>query len=311
MANEQQSLPDENFRDAEDNGGHFVQPNVLPSNLHPNFSRIEFPKLTNTQSVEYWFMRLESWFRLRNITDESIRFEAIVASLTPQLFDQVVDIVVSPPQSEPYKKLKAALIDKFTDSEYTRVDKLLSTAPLCSQRPSHLLAEIRRAGATRDEKILRVCWMRRLPVSIRTIFSASKLSLADLAEMADATYDTLQADISQVSSPSYVSSSSSTLSSSVAAVSSQSELIKCIESLSLQINELNKKQDNRSSRGREFQRADSRNRSASRVTSQSRDQTPAAKRKPTCYYHRNFGTQARKCQPPCDFTAAPLTPAKQ
>lgn len=308
--NEQQGL-DEEFHDSSEQSDHHQNHNAIPPVSHPNFSRIEFPKLTNTQSVEYWFIRLESWFRLQNISDENVRFEAIVASLTPQLFDQVVDIIATPPEVEPYKKLKAALINKFTDSEYTRVDKLLSTVPLGAQRPSHLLAEIRRAGATRDEKILRVCWLRRLPVSIRTILSASKGTLVELAEMADATYDTVNAEnISQVAS---YASSSSTFSSpqSTSAVSTQNELIKRIEALSLQVNELHQRQKHQPSRGREQQRSHGRKRSSSRASSQQRDQTPAANRQPTCWYHRYFGTQARKCESPCDFPAASPKAAKQ
>lgn len=299
MADEQ-THQEEPFRDAEDGGDHPVQANVSSSTVRANFSRIEFPKLTNTQSVEYWFIRLESWFRLQNITDENVRYEAIVASLTPQLFDQVVDIVTAPPQIDPYKTLKAALINKFTDSEYTRVDKLLSTVPLGAQRPSHLLAEISRAGATRDEKILRVCWLRRLPVTIRTILSASKGTLAELAAMADATYDTLQTEnVFQVAS--HASSSSAGISSTP---SVHSDLIKCIETLSCQINELKMKQDHQS-RGRGQHKQDHRQRSLSRNASRQRDKTPAANRQPTCWYHRNFGTQARKCEPPCDFSTAP------
>lgn len=95
--------------------------------MRHNFSKIEFPKLTDTQCIEYWFIRLESWFRLQQIHDETVLFEAIVASLTPQLFDQVVDIIISPPNEEPYQKLKAAIIKKIAYSEYTRVDKLLSS----------------------------------------------------------------------------------------------------------------------------------------------------------------------------------------
>lgn len=150
----------------DDQDGGAPPPPPPPEN-RPNFGRIEFPKLTDAQGVEYWFIRVESWFSLQGIEDETVRFKAIVASLTPQLFDQVVDLVVTPPDHEPYKKLKAAIIEKFADSEFTRVDKMLSTVPLGAQRPSHLLAEIRRAGATRDERILRVVWLRRLPVSIR------------------------------------------------------------------------------------------------------------------------------------------------
>lgn len=282
-----------------------------PPPPQPNFGRIEFPKLTDTQSVEYWFIRVESWFRLQNIVDETVRFEAIVASLTPQLFDQVVDLIITPPEEEPYKKLKTAIIEKFADSEYTRVDKLLSTVPLGAQRPSHLLAEIRRAGATRDDKILRVCWLRRLPVSIRAVLSASKSGLTELAEMADATYDTLQGDsVLQVASGSL---SNTTINSATTAVPTQNELAKCIEALTAQIGEMRKFSE-RKSRNREQTRNNNsdnnRQRSSSRGGNQNRDQTPARNRMPTCWYHRNFGSQAQKCEQPCDFPSEPPQPPR-
>lgn len=273
-----------------------------PPQSRPNFGRIEFPKLTDTQSVEYWFIRIESWFSLQEIVDEKVRFRAVVASLTPQLFDQVVDLVVTPPDEEPYKKLKEAIIEKFADSEFTRVDKLLSTVPLGAQRPSHLLAEIRRAGATRDEKILRVVWLRRLPVSIRAVLSASKAPLTELAEMADASYDTVQDEtISQVAA-NFAPNAHSGGNTASTSVVTQGELAKCIEALTLQISEMRKEQK---PRGRSEQRNSDRQRNFSRNASRNRDQTPAADRLPTCWYHRNFGTQARKCEMPCDFPSSP------
>lgn len=261
-----------------------------PANKHI-FGKIEFPKITSNLTIEHWFVRLESWFRLQDVQDEVVRFEAVVASLTPELFDQVIDVVVSPPQNNPYKVLKATLIAKFTDSEYTRVDKLLSTVPLGAQRPSRLLNEIRRAGATQDENILRVCWLRRLPVTIRTILSASKGSLVELAVIADAAFDTIQSEhVSQVatSSSSLVSQPQTSTQHDAVHI----ELVKCIGELSLQISEL------RQSRSRENQqRRDNSKRSHSRH----RDSTPSTKGQPTCWFHRNYGTQARNCTPPCDF----------
>lgn len=284
------------------------QRNNTPPANRPNFSRIEFPKLTDTQSVEYWFIRIESWFGLQNINEESVRFQAVVASLTPQLFDQVVDLVVTPPAEEPYKKLKEAIIEKFADSEFTRVDKMLSTVPLGAQRPSHLLAEIRRAGATSDERILRVVWLRRLPVSIRAILSASKSPLSELAEMADASYDTIQNDnISQVASTSAACAPTASGSSTSATIVTRDELAKCIEALTLQINEMRKSKDQRP-RGRSQNRNNDRQRDLSRHANQNRDRTPAGSRLPTCWYHRNFGTQAQKCQHPCDFHTRPQPP---
>lgn len=272
-----------------------------------NFNKIEFPKLSDNHSVEYWFIRIESWFRLQNISDESVRFEAIVASLTPQLFDQVVDLIINRPEDNPYQKLKTALIEKFTDSEYTRVDKLLSTVPLGAQRPSHLLAEIRRAGATQDDKILRVCWLRRLPATIRAVLSASKAPLGELAEMADATYDTLQIEnINQLSVANNATATTTTLTGN-----SQVDLIKCIESLSQQIGELKAtvvQKQNYQSRGR--QRSENRHRSSSTQRRERSPSAPAANRQPTCWYHRNFGTQSTKCQPPCDFPMQPPPTSK-
>lgn len=284
------------------NGSNSTANNSNP-NRH-NFSKIEFPKFTDTQCVEYWFLRLESWFRLQQISDETVQFESVVASLTPQLFDQVVDLVVSPPSEEPYKKLKKAIIEKFADSEYIRVDKLLSTVPLGSQRPSHLLAEIRRAGATRDEKIIRVCWLRRLPATIRAVLSASRAPLAELSDMADATFDTLQMD-----TIAEMTSSSSSAGPSCAAEptsTTNKEIIQYIQSLSKEIGELKSTVNSiQQQRSRSQNRPENRQRSTSRSSSHQRDQSSGSNRLPTCWYHRNFGTQAQKCEKPCDFPSQP------
>lgn len=242
------------------------------------FHRIEFPRLDNERNIEYWFIRLESWFKLQNIGDSIVRFEAVVSTLTSQLFDQVVEIISNPPEENPYGVLKAALIRKFADSEHTRVDKLLSTVPLGAQRPSHLLAEIRRAGATSDENILKVCWLRRLPVEIRSVISAAKVPLTELAEMADSTFDTLQPR--------------NTLNAIDSNGTSTSQLVQCLENLSRQINELkfhgrNSRSANRSGNARD--RSSSRNSRAGQI----------------CWFHKRFGARAQKCNKPCNFQSTP------
>lgn len=226
----------------------------------PNFSRIEFPKLTDTHNIEYWFIRLESWFRLQGISDEVVRFEVVVASLTPQLFDQVVDIIIAPPKAEPYTRLKASIIEKFSDSEYTRVDKLLSTVPLGAQRPSHL-------------------------------------PLAELSEMVDATFDMLNSEnFHQVASCSTSTVNNPHQPTTQSISDPQDKLIKCIKALTNEMRANNNKQRSRSPHQND-------NRSASR----SREHTPTANRTPTCWYHRSYGYQARKCVSPCNFRS--LSPA--
>lgn len=115
--------------------------------------------------------------------------------------------------------------------------------------------------------------------------------------MDDATYDTLQTEnIAQLTS-----GASATFVPSTSPVNDpNSNLIKCFESLALQISELKATVHNQNQRSRGQQRY--------QTQSQNLERSPApstANRTPTCWYHRNFGTQANKCEPPCDFNSQP------
>lgn len=265
--------------------------------INQSYARLPFPTLTGSSNIEYWFRQLESWFTLQNITNDKIRFETVVATLTPTLFDQAVEVINEPPETESYIKLKTVIISRFADSEYTRVNSLLSSVPLGAQRPGHLLADIRRIGATQDDKLLRVCWLRRLPAHIRAVVSVSKGNLSEQAEMADAVYDSLQNENSQLFAATAVTSSEppnqavkqqnhSTTNDNI-----QAELLKRIEQLTICIAEIKNERQSRSSNN-------SHHRSASRGHSQSRGDTQGPS---TCWYHRNFGVDAVKCVQPCNF----------
>lgn len=276
----------------------------------PNqYARLPFPVLSGTANIEYWFRQLEAWFTLQHITDDQIRFETVVASLTPTLFDQAVDVIQNPPETDAYKKLKITLINCFADSEYTRVSNLLSSVPLGAQRPSHLLSDMRRIGATQDEKLLRVCWLRRLPANIRAVVSVLKTPLNEQAAMADAVYDSLVSEgavsVSAVTSNSASASNQRHVPQQTYAAppendSIQSQLLKRIEELTICVAEIQRGRQSRSFDGESSrQRAPSRGRSKSRT-----DQ-----RSSTCWYHRNFGTDAKKCEEPCNFLCATQPPA--
>ncbi|KAL4083017.1 hypothetical protein QTP88_028347 [Uroleucon formosanum] len=85
-----------------------------------------------------------------------------------------------------YEALKRRLIERFSESEELRLKKLLSDIELSDQRPSHLLAEMRKlaSGKVSDE-LLKTLWLQRLPTQVKIILTASGDSLVNLACMAD------------------------------------------------------------------------------------------------------------------------------
>lgn len=235
--------PDPDDETSGNSNGETSAPPANPPTNH-SYSRLPFPTLTGSSNIEYWFRQLESWLTLQNISNDKIRFETVVASLTPTLFDHAVEVINEPPETGSYIKLKTVIIGRFADSEYTRVNDLLSSVSLGAQRPGHLFADIRRIGATQDEKLLRVCWLRRLPAHIRAVFSVLKGNLSEQADMADAVYDSLQNENSQIFAATAVTisgQSNRTVNRQIQSSSNgniQAELLKRIEELTICVAEI-------------------------------------------------------------------------
>lgn len=266
--------------------------NTMPDPVTPNNpassmqNKIPFPILRSSQNIEYWFVQVEAWFKLQNVTDDDTQFQAIVTSLTPELFDQSITIVQNPPASEKFKAIKDNIIAKFGDSENSRVNKLLAGIILGDKKPSHMLAEMQRVGATTDENFLRVCWLRRLPEQIRAIVSASASNIQEQAKIADAALEALQmANVHQISGE-QKSDQSNVLAKQIDALTKQIEELKFNRSRST-----HRRDDRSQSRGDE-----------NRKQKRDRTRTPSST---TCWYHRNFGTSAKKCIDPCNFYKQP------
>ena len=86
--------------------------------------------------------RLRAQFQTRGIPVESTKFAYVVASLQPEVALEVRDILIAPPQTEPYKKQKAAEVKRTSDSEHKRLNKLLTSEELGDRLPSQLLRRI-------------------------------------------------------------------------------------------------------------------------------------------------------------------------
>ena len=75
------------------------------------------PYLPNDPIV--WFAQVEAQFLTRNITSQSTQFAYVIASLPPEIAQEIRDILILPPTENPYDVLKATLIGRTSASEQT------------------------------------------------------------------------------------------------------------------------------------------------------------------------------------------------
>jgi len=73
-----------------------------------------------------WFAHVESRFELAAITRQRTKFNYVVSQLNQQQAAEVEDIVISPPEQEPYDRPKAELVRRLSNSREQRVEQHLS-----------------------------------------------------------------------------------------------------------------------------------------------------------------------------------------
>ena len=284
---------------------HLVSPSTT-TNLRPaeNVSAvaIKLPAFW-PGDPEVWFAQAEAQFRLRRITDETTKFTHVVASLTKEYAVEVRDLLLSPPPTVPYTTLKEALIRRTSDSESSKLQQLLSTADLGDQKPSQLLRNMERlvGGKSIDAGLFRQLFLQRLPRNVAMVLEATSTSV-DLSTQAEIADKLMQLNdqpsfgrtVSAVQAP-----PESSVSADVAAL--RAEVAALTETIAHW----------QPSRGRSWTRHSSSDQSRRRSSSRNRGQSPGRTlhNDGVCYYHRRFGSAARKCAPPCAHPASGSTPS--
>lgn len=225
---------------------------------------------------EIWFAQVEAHFTTKKLNAQKPRFDYVVASLSPEIATEVRDLILKPPEDNPYTRLKEQLIKRTAVSEQRRLQQLLHDEQLGDRKPTQLLRRMQqllgpgdRAGI--DGTFLKELFLQRLPGNVRMVLASSNAatSLAELAELADKVAEVAAPPIASVEQP---------------------QLSKEIEQLRAQVAKLQtniKSLANSRSRSRTPRRADS---PAPATTTAEGD---------LCWYHRKFGEQARKCNSPC------------
>lgn len=234
-----------------------------------------------------WFSQIEGQFALSGITTDITKFYYITSQLDPQYADEVEDIILSPPDTNKYGKLKDELIKRLSASRDKKIKQLLMHEELGDRKPSQFLRHLQHlAGPGVPDDFVKALWSERLPTGTQTIIASQQttLSLEALADLADRIHD--------IVTPTH----------NVAVTSKNCRDTTPLAELTQQVAELTRRVEalNRPSRSR---RGDDKHRDRShRSTSRCSTRSPSRyKRYPTCWYHTVFGARALKCTKPCDY----------
>ncbi|KAM7292675.1 uncharacterized protein ISCGN_025813 [Ixodes scapularis] len=250
-----------------------------------------------------WFAQVESQFVTARITSQATKFHHVVASLPPEVAMEIRDLILSPPDDQPFDKLRSELIKRTSASEQRRLQQLITSEELGDRTPSQLLRRLQQLVGDRlptfDTSLLRELFLQRLPSNVRMVLvSTPSMSLDDLAQLADR--------IMEVALP-IVSSIDRMLGETTATTRPQhtgsdypASLV--VTELRQQISELTAQVAALVSRPPALHQS----RSTSRPRYSSSPRRQRQNNEGLCWYHRTFGDDARRCHQPCSASGNEL-----
>lgn len=241
---------------------------------------------------EIWFAQVEAQFSISDLKSDKFKFNTVVGAMESKVLRQVSEAILNPPRDGKYDNLKRLILDRYSDSAQTKIQKLLSEMSLGDQRPSQLLAEMRRLGGTTvTDDFMRTLWLKTLPQQVQAILSISDGTLAQQAVLAD--------KILEVSQGASVHSVAQQQSPAACAVSRETVMEKQIAQLTRAVERLTTHHSRNDAPSSSRRRGQSRSRSRN-LPDRRRVTTPANDAEQTlCWFHRTYGDAATKCKEPC------------
>lgn len=236
------------------------------------------------EEPEVWFGQVEGQFAISGITSDSTKFHYVISQLDAQFAKEVKDLIINPPASDKYVKLKSELIKRLTASKEKKLKQLLMHEELGDRKPSQFLRHLKSlAGVNVPDDFLRTIWTSRLSHGIQTVLAGQPAtsSIDDLADLADRIQELA------VPSPSVASTSMATPGSS-------------LDILAREVAEL-RRQFQELATDRSRPRARSTRSPHRRSISRSKRSQSNYRKFPLCWYHFKFAEKASKCVTPCDY----------
>lgn len=237
------------------------------------------------KNPDLWFHQLEAQFHTSGIKSDITKYYTLVGNLDADILTEVKDVITNPPKKDQYLAVKERLLKAFQESEQQQLKKLISGITTDGRKPSQLLNQMKElAGNNISNDGLKTLWMQQLPSQTQAVLTCSTTQdIGKLAEMADKISEVFT-DVAAVAAP---ASTTSDLQQQVAALQKQVEQLKFHRQ-----------------RQRKFSSSPSRFRRSGTNQTADTNQRPGMKsnnQQQICWYHRRFGSTARRCQHHCSF----------
>jgi hypothetical protein len=117
-----------------------------------------------------WFAQAEAQFTLAGISSEQTKFCYVISQLDQRYAAEVEDIIISPPERDPYSILKTELVTHLSPSREQRIRQFL-TLEMGDRKPSQFLRQLRSLVPDVSGDFLRSIWSSRLPPNVRAILA--------------------------------------------------------------------------------------------------------------------------------------------
>jgi hypothetical protein len=90
-----------------------------------------------------WFAQAQAQFSLAGITNERTKFNYVISQLDQRYAAEVEDIITSPPQQDPYSKLRSELLKRLSLSRGQHAHRILTLEEMGDRKPSQFLRHLR------------------------------------------------------------------------------------------------------------------------------------------------------------------------
>ena len=117
-----------------------------------------------------WFTLAESTFNRSGVADTRLRFDLVLPALPEEVIEQVRAILHAVDDiANPYRALKAKLLDLFTPKLLDLCQKIIHSGKLGNRRPSHLMEAMLALlpPGEPDGMLFKTHFLNRLPADIR------------------------------------------------------------------------------------------------------------------------------------------------
>jgi len=225
-----------------------------------------------------WFPQVEAQFELSSVTRQKTNFNYVVAQLNQQQAAEFEDIIIAPPEQDPYDQLKAELIRRLSTSPEQRVRLLLSREELGDRKPSQFLRHLKSLAPDVPADFLSIIWANRLPPHVQAILSGrpdDKLESAALLadKICEVPLPRAAAGVSANLPDDRLPQNNPVANSPYRVTTGQPQRL------------------------RDHARPKDRHQAPSRGQTHDADRSQASQE--ICWYHWHFVNQARECSPPC------------